>query len=161
MSQVKVIPFHIELSKNFYEINYEWLSEMFVLEQVDKDVLLDPQSNIIERGGQIWLAEHSELGIVGSCALIETSPGEFELTKMGVLSKARGLGIGKLLMNFILDYVKFNNLKFVYLLSSSKCEAAIPLYEKSGFEHDTNIMERFASKYNRCDVAMKLNLSKI
>jgi GNAT superfamily N-acetyltransferase len=43
----------------------------------------------------------------------------------------------------------------LYLLTSTKCAAAIHLYEKKGFRHDTEIMARYGSRYERCNVAMR------
>jgi len=42
----------------------------------------------------------------------------------------------------------------IYLLTNRKCEAAIHLYEKLGFVHDEEIMQKFGARYQRCDVAM-------
>ena len=42
----------------------------------------------------------------------------------------------------------------LYLLSNSKSAAAIHLYEKLGFVHDTGIMDEFGARYERCNVAM-------
>lgn len=43
----------------------------------------------------------------------------------------------------------------LYLLSNSKSAAAIHLYEKLGFVHDDNIMQRFGARYERCNFAMR------
>ena len=45
----------------------------------------------------------------------------------------------------------FNTL---FLLTNKKCEAAIHLYEKNGFVHCEEIMQKFGCAYERCDVAM-------
>jgi ribosomal protein S18 acetylase RimI-like enzyme len=42
----------------------------------------------------------------------------------------------------------------LYLLTNRKCASAIHLYEKLGFEHSGEIMRRYGSRYERCDVAM-------
>ena len=42
----------------------------------------------------------------------------------------------------------------LYLLTNSKCAPAIHLYEKLGFEHDRGILDAYAARYERCDVAM-------
>ena len=41
-----------------------------------------------------------------------------------------------------------------YLLTNRKCAAAIHLYEKLGFAHDSGVMDTYAARYERCDVAM-------
>lgn len=42
----------------------------------------------------------------------------------------------------------------LYLLTNSKCAAAIHLYEKLGFTHDAGIMADYGARYERCNVAM-------
>ncbi|MCJ8277923.1 MAG: GNAT family N-acetyltransferase [Bdellovibrionales bacterium] len=155
-SDVSIIPYSPELKSHFYDINKEWISSMFVMEPIDEEVLSNPDKYILNDGGQIWLASHPTVGIVGACALRKTGTSEFELTKMGVLQKARGLKVGEVLLKFVIDYVKENQIQLCYLLTNSKCEAAIHLYLKNGFEHSEEIMQRFGAQYERCDVAMKL-----
>lgn len=64
---------------------------MFKLEATDRGVLDNAEELIIKRGGRIFFASHAAHGIVGTCALLRKGENEFELTKMGVLEKARGL----------------------------------------------------------------------
>ena len=153
---IKIIPFSEELSQDFYDINAEWISNMFVLEELDEKVLKNPKEMILEPGGYIWFARHPEHGVVGTCALRKTAEGEYELTKMGVLEKARGLKAGEKLLQFVINFSKEQNLPLCYLLTNANCKAAIHLYEKNGFVHDPTIMKRFAGFYDRCNVAMRL-----
>ena len=44
----------------------------------------------------------------------------------------------------------------LYLLTNARCEAAVHLYEKAGFEHDADIMAKYGATYERCNVAMRL-----
>ena len=46
----------------------------------------------------------------------------------------------------------FNTL---FLLTNKDCEAAIHLYEKNGFTHCADIMDKYGSAYERCNVAMR------
>jgi N-acetylglutamate synthase-like GNAT family acetyltransferase len=73
---------------------------------------------------------------------------------MGVVESARGLKIGETLLQAVLDKSKAMNIENLFLLTNKKCAAAIHLYEKFGFEHSDFIMQRFASSYQRCNVAM-------
>ncbi len=52
------------------------------------------------------------------------------------------------------------NAKTVYLLTNSKCVAAIHVYEKLGFVHDAQIMAQLGARYERCDVAMRYPLEQ-
>lgn len=143
-----------ELAPHFDRINRAWITAMFHLEKVDEAVIGNPQQNIIDNGGYIWFAEHPEFGIVGTCALMKKEEGIFELTKMGVVTEARGLKVGEGMLKHVLTkapLIAFNNL---FLLTNKKCEAAIHLYEKNGFVHCEETMQKFGYAYERCDVAM-------
>ena len=143
-----------ELAPTFYAINAEWIGAMFALEQTDIDVLENPRAKIIEPGGTILFIEAAGLGIVGTCALQQTSPGKFELTKMGVTAAARGLKAGEALLAAMIERAREMHAQQLYLLTNHKCAAAIHLYEKAGFRHDAGIMAQYGARYARCDVAM-------
>ncbi|WP_339721865.1 bifunctional helix-turn-helix transcriptional regulator/GNAT family N-acetyltransferase [uncultured Paraglaciecola sp.] len=153
-TQVIIKPFKPALAHHFETINKEWIDDMFVLETIDKQVLEDPQSYIINKGGKIWFAEHPTLGIVGTCAFWNKGDNNFELTKMGVLKSARGLKVGEILLQHVLSEAKTLDIKKLFLLTNAKCEAAIHLYEKNGFVHDKTIMQDYGKNYARCNVAM-------
>jgi DNA-binding MarR family transcriptional regulator/N-acetylglutamate synthase-like GNAT family acetyltransferase len=144
-----------ELARDFYRINAEWINTMFHLEPTDLDVLQNPRERIVEPGGAILFVEVPGLGIVGTCALQKTGEGTFELTKMGVLASARGLKAGEFLLAAIIDRAKTIGAETLYLLTNRRCEAAIHLYEKLGFQHDAEIMAKYGSRYERSDVAMR------
>jgi N-acetylglutamate synthase-like GNAT family acetyltransferase len=154
-SAIRFTPFRAELAGDFAGINRQWIREMFELETSDVELLDHPERNIIDAGGKIWFAEHGELGVVGTCALMKVGAGVFELTKMGVLESARGLKVGERLLVYVLEQAREMGVETLYLLSSAKCEAAIHLYLKHGFVHDKAIMARYGASYERCDVAMR------
>jgi len=153
-TQVVIKPFEPVLAHHFETINKEWIDDMFVLETIDKQVLEDPQSHIIDKGGKIWFAEHPTLGIVGTCAFWNKGDNNFELTKMGVLKSARGLKVGEILLQHVLNETQSLDIKKLFLLTNAKCESAIHLYEKNGFVHDKKIMHDYGQNYTRCNVAM-------
>lgn len=154
-NEITILEYQPEFAQAFEQINKAWISTMFVLEDIDCRVLEDPQTYIIEPGGKIWFASHPQLGIIGTCALLKQAEGIYELTKMGVLERARGMKAGELLLQYVIEYSQKNNLDCLFLLTNSKCQAAIHLYLKHGFVHDADIMERFGKSYQRCDVAMR------
>ncbi len=147
--------FSDDLAVTFHEINAEWINSMFKLEESDLEVLQDPRGRIIDCGGAILFVEAAGLGIVGTCALRRSGDDSFELTKMGVCASARGLKAGEFLLAATIDRAAAMNAKTLYLLTNRRCEAAIHLYEKLGFCHDAEIMEKYGSRYERCDVALR------
>lgn len=152
---VEILPFTPDRARDFHDINVQWIEAMFALESTDREVLENPESRIMARGGDILFARVPGPGIVGTCALQKTGDRQFELTKMGVLEAARGLKVGEALLQAVLDRARELDAQFLYLLTSHRCAAAIHLYEKLGFRHDGDVMERFGARYERCDVAMR------
>ena len=151
---LRIVEFSDALAPAFRDINAEWISSMYDLEQTDLQVLNNPRGEIIDRGGDILFVEAAGLGVVGVCALQKTGPTSFELTKMGVLERARGAKAGEFLLRAVIARSQALDADPLYLLSNRKSEAAIHLYEKLGFVHDEGIMTTYGARYARCDVAM-------
>ena len=73
---------------------------------------------------------------------------------MGVRPSARGRKAGEFLLRAMLRRAAELRAETLYLLTNRLSAPAIHLYEKLGFVHDADIMERFGRRYARCDVAM-------
>lgn len=148
-------PFSDDLAPAFHDINAEWIEAMFRLEATDREVLENPRERILAPGGDILFVEAAGLGVVGTCALQKTGERQFELTKMGVLDRARGRKAGEFLLAAMIRRAHELGADNLYLLTNAICAPAIHLYEKLGFEHDKGIMRDFGARYQRCDVAMR------
>ena len=83
---LRILMFSDALAPAFRDINAEWISAMYKIEEADLQVLDNPRSEIIDRGGDILFVEAIGLGVVGACALQKTGLRAFELTKMGASS---------------------------------------------------------------------------
>jgi DNA-binding MarR family transcriptional regulator/N-acetylglutamate synthase-like GNAT family acetyltransferase len=142
------------LAPAFRDINAQWIESMYTMEQADRDVLDHPRAQIIDKGGDILFVEADGLGVVGTCALRRSAPGEYELTKMGVLESARGRKAGEFLLRAMIARAERLGATRLYLLSNRKSAAAVHLYEKLGFVHDDDIMREYGARYERCNVAM-------
>lgn len=153
-SGLSILPYADERAAAFHDINVAWIEAMFRLEDADRETLEHPREAIIDAGGDILFVEAEGLGIVGTCALLRTGEGAFELTKMGVLERARGRKAGEFLLHAIIRRAGEIGARKLYLLTNSKCAAAIHLYEKLGFAHDAGVMQDYGRRYARCDVAM-------
>lgn len=152
---LSIVEFSDALAHHFHDINAEWITAMFRLEDTDRDVLENPRERIVDPGGAILFVEAAGLGIVGTCALQKTGATSYELTKMGVRESARGRKAGEFLLQAVIEHAKTLGADPLYLLTNAKCAAAIHLYEKLGFRHDAQIMARYGARYERCDVAMR------
>lgn len=143
------------LAGDFARINRQWIETMYTLEPVDEAQLGDPGGQILAPGGAILFAEDAELGVVGTCGLLRTGEREFELIKMAVLPEARGRGLGEALLKAAIARAFAMGGEWLFLLTNSKSEAAIRMYERSGFVHDAELLASAGGEYARCDVAMR------
>jgi DNA-binding MarR family transcriptional regulator/N-acetylglutamate synthase-like GNAT family acetyltransferase len=155
---LRLVEYDERLAPEFDAITREWVEDMFTLEANDIKIIENPKEMILDRGGEILFVEAEGLGIVGTCALMRVDGDTFELTKMGVRASARGLKAGDFLLKRTLERARQMPIGSLFLLTNTKCAAAIHLYEKAGFLHDPDIMERYGKRYARCDVAMSFDL---
>ena len=149
--QVKIVSFKEEFSKDFYNLNVEWLKSYFYVEPFDEEILSKPQEYIIDKGGFIFFATYNSEN-VGTVALMPTKiETTFELTKMAVLPNLRGLNIGQKLMQHCIEFSKNQGFKELMLYSNTKLENAIYIYRKFGF---IEIPVEHNSPYKRSNIKM-------
>ncbi|RYJ42483.1 GNAT family N-acetyltransferase [Flavobacterium beibuense] len=139
----------------FKNLNEEWISKYFVMEEADYKALDNPESYILDKGGYIVMVLYNNEP-VGTCALIKMDDDkyDFELAKMAVSPNVQGKGIGKRLMQAVIEKAKSKGGKWLYLESNTILTPAITLYEKSGFVR----VKRASTPYARCNIQMELEL---
>ncbi|MFD2248520.1 GNAT family N-acetyltransferase [Pontibacter ruber] len=152
-ASVQILDFEPQHATRFRELNEEWITRYFVMEEADHKSLGDPQGYIISKGGYILMAAY-EGEIVGACALINEGGGMYELAKMAVTPKAQGLKIGKKLGEAAIRKAKEAGASNVYLVSNRKLETALNLYRSLGFVE----VPMPPSIYERADIKMELAL---
>ena len=151
LSIVDYMPSH---HKRFKEIHEQWIKKNYFMEEIDQQVVDHPDEHILNGGGVIIMAEYNG-EVAGTCALINEGDGIYELTKMAVDEKFRGLKIGNKLCLAIIDRAKALNAKKIILFSNTKHSAvAIDIYRKMGFKEValTNPL------YQRADIQMEIQL---
>lgn len=79
-------------------------------------------------------------------------PDTCELVKMYLLPKARGLGLGKTLIEKCMEAAKENGFKKIYLETMPELKQAMKVYEKFGFEYLTGPMGN--SGHTGCSIWM-------
>jgi ribosomal protein S18 acetylase RimI-like enzyme len=130
---VCLVPYAAEHRAAFRDLNLEWISAHFNVEDEDRRVLDDPEGQILRPGGAILLALDGDTP-VGTGALIRTGPHQFELAKMAVTAPARGRGIGRALCVTLVALARERGAHEVELLSQTTLVAAVSLYRSLGFE---------------------------
>ena len=156
-TKVQIIEFESKYAVDFACLNYEWIEEYFAIEETDRKMLDNAEEYIIKRGGQIFFASISDK-IVGTVALIAVGDDSFELAKMAVTRKSRGLKIGDELMSACIEYAEKIGKKRIFLLSNTKLLPALNLYKKFGFKE---IPLDPKTPYQRTDIQMELILENI
>lgn len=147
---IEIIPYSPELKEHLKTLNYEWLEEYFHVEEGDRISLSNPQEIILDKGGFIFFAKNGE-EIIGTASLLKKTETIFELGKMAVAKNARGLGIGKLLLEHCLEFATQKKMESLILYSNTKLEPAIHLYRKYGFEE----IELEQGVYERGNIKME------
>lgn len=150
MADLEIIDFAPAYAAAFEALNREWLEKLFRVEEIDQNMLTDPEGTIIAQDGVILFARRSG-DIVGTVALKHQGDKVFELTKMAVSPDARGGGIGRQLLRAAIDRFLAIKGSRLYLESHSSLTDAIHLYETAGFIHEA---PPAPSEYARADVYM-------
>lgn len=148
----RIVDFAPHWRDDFARLNLDWLERWFVVEPIDREVLLDPETHLLADGGRMLFAVDGNDRAVGTVALKHEGQGVYELTKMAVDEASRGAGIGRLLMNGVLDTFRALAGRELFLESSTKLAPALALYESVGFKHRP--APRPGSHYARADVYM-------
>ena len=151
MDKLKIVPFDADYKSAFEHLNREWIEEYFVMEEEDLKTLQNPESYVMERGGEIFFAV-LDSDVVGTAAMIQTSKGVYELAKMAVAKNLQGLGIGKKLLKRCIDFSKEKEAIEIFLITNDSLKPALNLYLSCGFvlndQNDDNRYERGNTKMN-------------
>ena len=119
----------------------------------DRDIT-DIETHYLDRGGVFEVIENDEGTIVGTVGLYPLDERTVELRKMYFAPEIRGRGLGKKLLQEMIE--KARNLGYlrIYLETASVLKQAVHLYEKAGF---TPVIDKHTP---RCDQAFVLELDK-
>jgi len=147
---MEIVEFRPEHAAPFKALNEAWIGKHFALEAKDGEVLDDPQSKILAKGGRIFMALH-EGRAVGCVALISMADGGYEVAKMTVAEEMRGSGLGKKLMQACIDEGARLGAPRLYLETNSMLGPALGLYRAMGFQD----LAPVPTEYARADVFME------
>ena len=131
---MKIIPYTERYAQDFSRLNREWLEGFGLLEDADAKHLNSPRESIIDKGGQIFFAVEGEV-VLGTCAAIRHCSDVVEVAKLAVEHSAKRHGIGRLLVQRVIDYARSVRARKVSLVSSTRLRSALRLYESMGFAH--------------------------
>jgi len=123
------------------------------------DESTDRLSEVFTVSGSIYLIAETKNDILGGAGIFP-SPGlpngVCELVKMYLKKEARGLGLGRRLIDTCLTFAKDAGYHLVYLETMPELRKAVSVYEKFGFEYLTGPMGN--TGHYGCDVWMQKTL---
>ena len=154
---LRISEFRPEFRDDFYRLNKAWIDRYFEMEAKDHEVLGDPETHILGKGGRILVALSGDT-VAGVCALIPSEYPEFdlELAKMAVSPAFQGKGIGKALGKAVIAAARESGASTLFLESSTHLPVALALYRNLGF---TEVRSASPSPYRRSDIQMVLRLA--
>ena len=152
--KVEIVYYTPSHHKAFKDLNIAWIEKAHVVEDVDIEVLDDPDKFILNGGGSILMAMLNN-EVAGTCSLRNKGDGIYELTKMTVAEEMRGLKIGYMLGMAAIERARRSGAKKVELYSNRAGSAtAILLYYKLGFRE----IPLDTQAYKRADIKMVIDL---
>ncbi len=147
---MEIVDFRPEHAGAFRVLNEAWISRHFTLEAKDREVLGDPQGQILAKGGKVFMALQDGEA-VGCVALLKLPDGGYEVAKMTVSEALRGSGLGRRLMQRCIDAATADGAPRLYLETNSALAPALALYRAMGFRE----LAKQETEYARCDVWME------
>ncbi|WP_309604935.1 GNAT family N-acetyltransferase [Phenylobacterium sp.] len=147
---MEIVEYQPEHAAAFRALNEAWIGRHFTMEAKDRQVLGDPQGQIIAKGGRIFMAL-ADGEAVGCVALLKMADGGYEVAKMTVSETWRGSGLGRRLMARCIAAGAEDGAPRLYLETNSSLAPALALYKASGFTH----LEPAETAYVRADVFME------
>lgn len=145
-----IVAFEPAHAEAFRALNEAWISKHFRLEPADHLVLDDPVGQVIDKGGQIFMAVDGGAPI-GCVALKPMADGGFEVAKMTVAESHRGSGLGRALLQRCIDAGATAGARRLYLETNARLGPALGLYRAMGFRD----LPPRETPYDRCDVFME------
>lgn len=140
-----------EYKNDFIRLNREWIESFFKIEASDIETF-SHVDEIVEQGGQIFLAITDSGEVVGCCALKHHEAEQtYELAKMAVSPRHQGKHIGHLLGTAVLEYAKQQDVQRIFLEGNTRLKASIALYRSLGFVE----IPLEGNAYERCDILME------
>lgn len=148
-------------SPAFAALNLAWIETEFVIEESDRAQLGDPEASIVAKGGQIIVAEID--GKVRGCGAVlpahtQPIPGKYyvEIVKMAAAADMRGKGIGRAVLERLIEEARDMGADGIWLETSNRLAAAQHLYRSAGFR-DLEEDEFWPTPYGRCNTQLILD----
>ncbi len=154
---MSIEPYSEKFEGFFEKIWINWLRNIMGIEPQTSDIeeVSNPIKSYIENGGMAFYALNND-ECVGVVAVKKLNATDYEFCKLVVDENARGLGLGKKLVQKCIDYVTSQKGEYLYLQSFYKLEIALKMYESMGFTKSEEPQGMNVVK--RTEIIMRLKL---
>lgn len=165
LGPIDIVLLETQHEKAFYDLNMAWLERYFPDQIDDKDrkILSNPQQEIIQKGGVVWVAVRKTKtldSVVGTIAFVplendSLNHNKGEVFKLSVAEHAQGGGVAQALLSTAIAFAHQQGFSLLSLETASCLKLARRLYDKNGF-----VEKEFPtpSLYTRADVYMEKSL---
>lgn len=137
----------------FAQINRTWIEHYFVLEDKDIKTLNDPQTYILDAGGEVLFGcINGQVAV--TCAILKISEQLCELSKMGVTREFKGQNLASKLVPLAIETATQMGATTLFLESNRKLTNALKIYESHGFKE----VPMQDTPYARADIRMEIAL---
>ncbi|MBK7851874.1 MAG: GNAT family N-acetyltransferase [Bacteroidetes bacterium] len=150
----EIVQYSEKFNGYFKSLNVEWLNKYYSITAADLEILENPE-RIIQEGGYVFFAVLDDV-VVGTCAIVPHEVHSCELIKMGVRENYQGKGIGKLLLEKVIEQAREKGFRTMTLETASTLEVAVSLYKKIGFVQTSP--EEKHPKFGRMTFKMEMKL---
>ena len=89
-----------------------------------------------EHGGHFWVATLESGAMLGTCGVFPVGEASYELRKMYLASAARGLGLGRRLLDVAIAFARERHALEMVLDTTEQMTRARAFYEANGFVRD-------------------------
>lgn len=148
----EIIDYEPRYKQALEDISLPWLLEHDLLEPVDLEMLADPERFLVE-GGRVLLARRGQ-EIIGMVMLELQGDGRCEALKFGVKEEFRRQGVGRALMQAVIDAARALDQRVLVVTSNHKLKDALRIYEDFGFQY----VEYSDKWFQLSDIRMELAL---
>lgn len=151
-NDISIVDYLPEHRLRFKEINEQWITRSYVMEEEDIKTVENPETYILKDGGKIYIALYKGHP-VGTCAYLNMGDKVYEMIKFAVDEDYRGLKIGKVLVEESVESIRQLGAGKIILFSNRGGSAkAIEMYYRMGFKE----IPLGNSEFARADIKMEL-----
>ncbi|MDO4536289.1 MAG: GNAT family N-acetyltransferase [Clostridium perfringens] len=150
---MEIIEYDNKYKQRFIDLNTAWIEGYFHnLEDGDIETFENLEEHI-KNGAMVYFAVEDD-NVLATCMVLPMEKGTWEICKLAAEPKFKGNGAGKAVLKRCMDYAIENGAKRLFMISNTRLESALHIYNKLGFKE----IKLDDYGYNRGDIAFEYNV---